>query len=240
MSSPGLRERDMTHDGEIAAARPFGREEVVYEAVLDGRLQIDHRGRVWRAEGRCGEHLMNGGKYWRVTVRVGGRIRNTFSHRLVYFHTYGRIPNGLVVNHRDGNGLNNAPQNLELVSQSENSKHRYHVLGKQNLTEEARERGRQISAIESKTRRTAPRAGLQLDTLRQGALAAVEDTTKGAVYGWLDDHKDVLTALLQEHGPKQVADALGLNLNTLNGWRRRRGLQRDRTSYDALRRRRGW
>ncbi len=230
MSSSGPRERYMTHDEEIATARPFGREEVVYQAVLDGRLQVDERGRVWRAEGRRGERPAHGGKYWRVTVSVKGRLRNTLSHRLVWFHTYGRIPDGLVVNHRDGNGLNNDPQNLELVTHGENSKHRYHILGRQNLTKEVVDRGRRDSTFALRKsqayRRMSPQAGLQLDTLRQGALAAVEDTTKGAVYGWLDNHKDVLAELLEEHSPNQVAAALELNLNTLNGWRRRRGLQR--------------
>ena len=44
-------------------------------------------------------------------------------HRRVYFLVKGEIPDGLTINHIDGNKLNNNIENLEAISQSENAKH---------------------------------------------------------------------------------------------------------------------
>lgn len=46
-------------------------------------------------------------------------------HRLVYRYFKGEIPNGMVINHLDGNKRNNHIDNLELTTQSENIKHAY-------------------------------------------------------------------------------------------------------------------
>lgn len=46
-------------------------------------------------------------------------------HRLIVTHFIGAIPDGMVVNHKDGNKLNNRVDNLEIVSQSENQKHAF-------------------------------------------------------------------------------------------------------------------
>lgn len=46
-------------------------------------------------------------------------------HRLLVTHFIGEIPEGMCVNHKDGNKLNNDLSNLEIVSRSENQKHAY-------------------------------------------------------------------------------------------------------------------
>lgn len=48
-------------------------------------------------------------------------------HRLVVESFLGEIPKGLVVNHIDGNKLNNRLSNLEVVTYSENMKHAYRL-----------------------------------------------------------------------------------------------------------------
>lgn len=58
----------------------------------------------------------NGKKYWRV--KAGSE--SYLAHRVVYLLTYGAINNQLVINHIDGNGLNNSVSNLEQVSQKTN------------------------------------------------------------------------------------------------------------------------
>ena len=124
------------HPGVVA--RSVGREATVYQAVRDGRLLIDDTGCIWRGSQRA-EHRK--GSHWRVTVRVRGVLTNTLAHRLVWVHFHGPIPPGLQVNHIDGDGFNNRPENLELVTPSENSLHRYHWLHRRNLTPEGRAKG---------------------------------------------------------------------------------------------------
>jgi len=46
---------------------------------------------------------------------------NTFVHRFVYEFYKGRVPEGLVVDHIDGNKLNNNLVNLQVLSPSDNT-----------------------------------------------------------------------------------------------------------------------
>jgi len=63
--------------------------------------------------------------YWRVSFGE----KNHYVHRLVCEAFNGFPPDGFVVNHRDGNKLNNRPENLEWVTRGENNLHRCRVLG---------------------------------------------------------------------------------------------------------------
>jgi hypothetical protein len=44
------------------------------------------------------------------------------SHRIIYAHVYGDIPEALVIDHIDGNKANNNIDNLQLMTQQENCK----------------------------------------------------------------------------------------------------------------------
>jgi hypothetical protein len=57
-----------------------------------------------------------GNKYYRVTV-CGKR---TYLHRVIWTLLHGDIPIGLEVDHIDGDGTNNHPDNLRLVSHADN------------------------------------------------------------------------------------------------------------------------
>lgn len=59
----------------------------------------------------------NNGRYFQV--RYGNPERLVVAHRVVWFLTRGTWPAGLI-DHRDGNGLNNHKDNLRLGSQSSN------------------------------------------------------------------------------------------------------------------------
>jgi len=56
-----------------------------------------------------------------LTCKVNGRNKKV--HRLVYEMEVGAIPEGLTINHKDGNKLNNHSSNLEIMTFSENAKH---------------------------------------------------------------------------------------------------------------------
>lgn len=115
------------------------REEALLRAlamVKIGVLAVDSRGRVWRrrrilANGevrpirRRRAENEGGGGYLRITWREGARIVQVMAHRLVFAVSTGTIPpDDLQINHKDLNRRNNHPANLELVTQSQNIRHR--------------------------------------------------------------------------------------------------------------------
>lgn len=118
-------------------------EEVVYQAVRDGELEIDDEGRIWRVASRCGagkgrsvlvlvprkraEHPHPCG-YWFIGRKSKGVTKQVLAHRLVWFHLYGEIPPLLTINHIDGIKTNNRPDNLELATHTEQALHALHVI----------------------------------------------------------------------------------------------------------------
>lgn len=81
---------------------------------------------------RCGTLLVNkktGKKY--LQTGIGGKLY--LNHRLIYILMSGHISETEQVDHKDGNGLNNAWENIRLVSgHDENSKN--HRLQKNNTS----------------------------------------------------------------------------------------------------------
>lgn len=107
-------------------------QEIVLN-VYGANISVYSDGSVWNHRGsrnkrRFGDVSPKG--YRRIIVSDNGRIRTVFVHRLV---AEAFVPNqkGLPqVNHKDGNKLNNRPENLEWCTNEENLRHRYDVLGK--------------------------------------------------------------------------------------------------------------
>ena len=61
--------------------------------------------------------------YYKVTVRIGGRTTTQWVHRMIA-EAFVPNPNNLpFVNHKDGDKLNNLPNNLEWVTNLENVTH---------------------------------------------------------------------------------------------------------------------
>jgi hypothetical protein len=50
------------------------------------------------------------------------------AHRLIYTHVHGSIPAKMVIDHRDGNKLNNAIENLQVLSHSQNIKKAWETI----------------------------------------------------------------------------------------------------------------
>lgn len=58
-----------------------------------------------------------------LSVRVEGKLRTRKAHRLIWEAWVSKIPEGMQINHIDGNKLNNDLNNLEVVTQKENNIH---------------------------------------------------------------------------------------------------------------------
>lgn len=106
-------------------------EEKVYPRVRSGLLEIDSQGRIWRnaQKGRRrAEHDI--GKYYQVRAMIQGVRHYALAHRLVWLHFRGPIPGQLTVNHLNGNPKDNRPENLELCSLGDNTRHACQVLNR--------------------------------------------------------------------------------------------------------------
>jgi DNA-binding XRE family transcriptional regulator len=117
-------------------------ENVLFSLVESGILKIDNSGFVFK-NGKRQEHLLQNG-YYETRVMINKKRYQTVSHRLVYRWFYGDIPDGLVINHIDGNKGNNSPENLEVCTYTENMKHAFEL----GLMDEFRNRQRKLSNIQ--------------------------------------------------------------------------------------------
>lgn len=117
-------------------------ERVLIQAVRDGEWEIDSEGRVWRLKKRHGDRWNPGAfilltcprkraenrtglGYLQVRMMINGTRIYTGAHRLVWQSVHGDIPEGLVINHKNGLKDDNRPDNLEIETHSGNSKHAY-------------------------------------------------------------------------------------------------------------------
>ncbi len=90
----------------------------------EGYYKIDEQGNVLSI--RTGKTLKpSEGRYKTITFSVNGEKKTYRVHRLVYESYKGEIPEGKVINHKDGNTYNNSLSNLECVTQKENIDHAY-------------------------------------------------------------------------------------------------------------------
>ena len=126
---------------------PRNREEELYAVVLAGTIEIDQQGRIWRRaflhwhkglqqtimtpcmRRRAERSSGLGGRYSQVAAMVNGHRIYALAHRLVYRHFMGPIPQGLTINHKNGDPKDNRPENLELATYSEQMIHANRVLG---------------------------------------------------------------------------------------------------------------
>ena len=109
-------------------------------SIVGSELEVDDHGRVWRiAARRAGQlrpaprhraEFRNHDGYARISGNVGGERIRALAHRLVWARSNGAIPDGMEVNHKDGDKSNNRLDNLEIVTPSQNSRHALAVLGR--------------------------------------------------------------------------------------------------------------
>ena len=117
-------------------------EKAIIDMINSEYIKVDSQGLFWRVD-----HANNLGRiYQKHTpkllgfdshgyVRIGTRdtqgvSRKALAHRLVFILKYGDIPDGLQINHKDGNKHNNKLSNLELMTPSQQMIHAVNVLGR--------------------------------------------------------------------------------------------------------------
>lgn len=129
---------------------PHGKERFVMNEIwkdvsgFEGYYQVSNLGRVKSYDrviterggitrkhyGRIIHHGLAGCGYAQIHLYVNGVQTVTYAHRLVAAAFIGPCPDGLEVNHKNGNKQDNRVENLEYVTRSENERHSYRVLGR--------------------------------------------------------------------------------------------------------------
>lgn len=112
---------------------------VALRLLADGVIEVRPDGTVWKLRNlntmplpqpRRLETTTKSG-YLAVRINADRKAFMLQAHRLVWTALRGPIPAGMTINHLDGVKTNNHPNNLEVVSQSDNNKHAFRVLGRQ-------------------------------------------------------------------------------------------------------------
>lgn len=108
--------------------RPIPGYEKLYE--------VSNKGRVRTVPQIIGWNSSHGYSYVYLAraLRCGGKLKlgrqsdgKALIHRLVALVFLGSCPDGMEVNHKDGNGQNNDVTNLEYMTRSQNVKHAYTI-----------------------------------------------------------------------------------------------------------------
>lgn len=71
-----------------------------------------------------GKITKDGYREWRLSI--DGKKKSYLAHRIIYEVFIGELQENYVINHKDGNKLNNNIDNLEQITESENVIHAYY------------------------------------------------------------------------------------------------------------------
>jgi len=95
-----------------------------------GRVMVTGKRKWGHKTGKIIKPFDNNG-YVRYRLHCGrDGYFHKLAHALVFEAFIGKIPDGLEINHIDGDKTNNCPENLQAVSASQNIRHAFDVLKK--------------------------------------------------------------------------------------------------------------
>src|SRR5690625_5079628 len=120
--------------------KPIEGYEGLYQVSNFGRVKSNDR-KVWNGRGyynKSGRILKNSlttTGYWKVELYKNGERKSWRVHRLVAKAFIPRVRGKNMINHKDGDPLNNHVSNLEWCNQSENMKHAYEKIGRASCRE---------------------------------------------------------------------------------------------------------
>lgn len=160
----------------------------VFEVHSDGTVWKIRRkqqarggaGWVWVAmtPKRVGHKTPYGHLHYAITVN---RVAHSFwLHRVVWRVLCGDIPEGLEINHKNGDASDNRPENMELVTHTENMRHRDEVI----KTTERGEQRYNAKLTEAKVRMIRASDGSRSTILRFAEAFGVNHTTVEDVLAW--------------------------------------------------------
>jgi hypothetical protein len=91
----------------------------------EGHYQVSSAGQVrsLKRGGRLMSPAVSRTGYHQVNLYLEGRVKHFYVHRLVAAAFIRPIPDGMEVNHKDGDKSNNDVKNLEIVTSEENLRH---------------------------------------------------------------------------------------------------------------------
>lgn len=111
-------------------------DEIIMRWVTEGRYKADTKGNVYSRRSAQG-HLLPEGQWRKLNLTpvkgyraINGRGFKVSAHRFIFYYFYRRLNPFKQINHIDGNPSNNAIENLELVTPSQNLKHSFRFLGR--------------------------------------------------------------------------------------------------------------
>ena len=113
-------------DKGIKMSKEISGYENLYSITEDGEVYSHRYNKTITGD-------INTAGYKRVILCKDKKRKRFFVHRLVAMSYHGTPSGNMVVNHKDSNKLNNAPDNLEWCTHSENSKHSW-KSGTQKIT----------------------------------------------------------------------------------------------------------
>lgn len=90
--------------------------------LFDREFVLTPEGCVLKISGNPYAFAVDTDGYAQTTISVAGKRVTLKQHRLVWLYWHGEIPEGMTIDHIDGNKLNNSPDNLQVMSRGDNAR----------------------------------------------------------------------------------------------------------------------